>query len=168
MGVGKSSVGRLLAAELGRRFVDTDPEAEAIAGRSIEACFAAGDEACFRDAEAAAVAAALEGEPAVIALGGGAMLREATRALLLERAVVVFLRVPWDEMGRWLPQMAATRPLLQGRSLEDIRRLYQARLGIYEQAHLTVTVPRTGPEDAAAAVLSALGAAAPDRQPHPM
>jgi len=160
MGVGKSSVGRLVAAELGRRFVDTDPEAEAIAGRSIEACFAAGDEAAFRDAEAAAVRAALSGPPAVVALGGGAMLRDDTRSLLLDRALVVFLHVPWSEMRTWLPQMVATRPLLQGRSLAEIRRLYRSRVGVYEQAHVKVTVPRTGAGDAARCVLDALRTAA--------
>ena len=164
MGVGKSSVGRLLAAELGRRFVDTDPEAEAIAGRSIDECFAAGDEAGFREAEAAAVRAALDGPPSVVALGGGAMLREDTRALLLDRAVVVFLHVPWAEMRAWLPAMVATRPLLQGRRLDEVERLYRGRLAVYEQAHLKVTVPRTGAADAARCVLQALGTAvAPGR-----
>ncbi len=156
MGVGKTSVGRLLAAELGRPFVDTDPEAEAIAGRSIDECFQAGDEAAFRDAEARAVRDALDGDAAVIALGGGAMLREDTRALLLARAVVVFLHVPWRQMEEWLPEMVATRPLLRGRTLAEVERLYRSRLDIYEQAHVRVSVPRTGAEDGARSVLRAL------------
>jgi shikimate kinase len=160
MGVGKTSVGRLLAAELGRPFVDTDPEAEAIAGRSIVECFGAGDEAGFREAEARAVRQALDGEMAVIALGGGAMLREDSRALLLARAVVVFLHVPWSEMESWLPEMVATRPLLQGRTLAEVERLYRSRLDVYEQAHVRVSIPRTGAEDAARAVLRELRASA--------
>jgi shikimate kinase len=156
MGVGKTSVGRLLAAELGRPFVDTDPEAEAIAGRSIVECFRAGDEAGFREAEARAVRRALDGEVAVIALGGGAMLREDSRALLLARSVVVFLHVPWSEMEGWLPEMVAARPLLQGRTLEEVERLYRSRVDVYEQAHVRVSIPRTGAEDAARCVLHAL------------
>jgi len=156
MGVGKSSVGRLLAVELGRPFVDTDPEAEAIAGRSIEDCFRSGEEAAFREAEALAVREVLAAGASVIALGGGAMLREDTRALLLQRAVVVFLHVSWSELRVWLPDLVATRPLLQGRSEEEVHRLYRSRLAIYRQAHLRVTVPRTGPEDAARRVLQAL------------
>src|SRR5215467_14400152 len=54
MGVGKSSVGRLVAAELGRPFVDTDDVAQSITGRSILDCFQSGDEAVFREAEARA------------------------------------------------------------------------------------------------------------------
>jgi shikimate kinase len=156
MGVGKSTVGRLLAAELGRRFVDTDPEAEAIAGRSIEECFRSGDEATFREVEALAVREALNGDASVIALGGGAMLREDTRALLLQRAVVVFLHVPWKELREWLPDMVATRPLLQDRSEDEVHQLYRSRLAIYRQAHLRVTVPRTSAEDATRRVLRAL------------
>jgi shikimate kinase len=156
MGVGKSTVGRLLAAELGRRFVDTDPVAEAIAGRSIEECFRSGDEASFREVEALAVRQALDGDASVIALGGGAMLREDTRALLLQRAVVVFLHVPWNELREWLPDMVATRPLLQGRSEEEVHRLYRSRLAVYRQAHLQVNIPRTSAEDAARCVLRAL------------
>jgi len=158
MGVGKTSVGRLLAAELGRPFVDTDPAAEAIAGRSIDECFRAGDEAGFREAEARAVREALDGDLSVIALGGGAMLRDDTRALLLARALVVFLHVPWSEMREWLPGMVSTRPLLQGRTPAEVRRLYRARLDIYQQAHVRVTVPRTGADDAAHSVLRALAA----------
>jgi len=163
MGVGKSSVGQLLASELGRRFVDTDPEAEAIAGRSILECFAAGDEPAFREAEASAVRAALAGPDSVIALGGGAMVRDDTRALLLERALVVFLHVPWSDMEEWLPRMVATRPLLQGRSLDEVHALYRSRLDVYGQAHLRVTVPRTGPADAARRVLEAVRTAAGPR-----
>src|SRR3989442_9907712 len=72
MGVGKSTVGRLLASELSRTFVDTDELVELNLGRSILECFQAGEEATFREVEAAAVREALDGEPSVIALGGGA------------------------------------------------------------------------------------------------
>ena len=91
MGVGKSTVGRLLATELSRSFVDTDEVAQLRIGRSIVECFQAGDEAIFREAEAEAVREALTGPPSVIALGGGATLREDTRALLLAKALLVYL-----------------------------------------------------------------------------
>lgn len=156
MGVGKSSVGRLLAAELGRRFVDTDEEAAVIAGRSIDDCFRSGDEAVFREAEAQAVRAALSGQAAVVALGGGAVLRDDVRGLLLERALLVFLEVPWDQMQAYLPELVATRPLLRGRSLDEVCRLYESRLDAYRQAHVHVVVARTSPADAARRVLEAL------------
>jgi shikimate kinase len=157
MGVGKTTVGQLLAARLEREFVDTDVEVERMAGRSIVECFQAGDEAHFRDLEARAVREAVAARPPrVVALGGGALLREDTRALLLADALLVFLHVPWAELLPYIPHMMETRPLLQGRSVEDIHDLYCRRLDVYRQAHLTVTVSRTDPDAALAAVLAAL------------
>jgi shikimate kinase len=158
MGVGKSTVGRLLATALSRSFVDTDEVAERRIGRSIVECFRAGDEAIFREAEAQAVRETLTGRPSVIALGGGATMREDTRALLLEKALLVHLHVPWDEVEKWISEYASTRPLLQGKSVEEIHELYLSRLAVYRQAHLQVTVPRTGPEDAVQSILEAAGA----------
>src|SRR5215472_16313608 len=87
MGVGKSSVGRLVAAQLGRPFIDTDEVAQSITGRSILDCFQSGDEAVFREAEARAVRQAVASGAAVIALGGGAVLRYDSLELLLEKAL---------------------------------------------------------------------------------
>jgi len=156
MGVGKSSVGRLVAAELGRCFVDTDEEAQAIAGRSIVDCFQSGDEAVFREAEAIAVRQAVAIGATVIALGGGAVLRDDSLTLLLDKTLLVYLHVPWSELEKWLPEMAATRPLLQGKTMPEIRQLYLSRLNTYRRAHLQVNVRRTSAEDAAGRVLRAL------------
>src|SRR5207244_12923230 len=98
------------------------------------------------------------GPPSVIALGGGATLREDTRALLLEKALLVHLHVPWSEVEKWISEYAATRPLLQGRSAQEIHELYLSRLAVYRQAHLQVPVPRTGPEDAVKSILEVVGA----------
>jgi shikimate kinase len=156
MGAGKTSVGRLLAEWLERRFLDTDDEAERLAGRSILDCFRAGDEALFRDCEAAAVRAAVNDVGMVIALGGGAMLREDTRRLLLDRTLVVHLHVPWHRVRERLPELVGARPLLQGRTEAEVEGLYRARLSVYSQAHLEIRVPPGGPEVAARRVIRAL------------
>ncbi|MER3452509.1 MAG: hypothetical protein C4344_02140, partial [Acidimicrobiia bacterium] len=92
MGVGKTSVGRLVAARLGREFVDTDAAVQVRTGRSVRELFESFGEAAFRDAESEALAAALgRSEPAVIAAGGGAVLRRENRELLAG-ATVVWLR----------------------------------------------------------------------------
>jgi len=156
MGVGKSSVGRLVAAELGRCFVDTDEEAQSIVGRSIVDCFQSGDEAVFREAEAMAVQQAVATGAGVIALGGGAVLRDDSLTLLLDKTLLVYLHVPWSELRDWLPQMAATRPLLQGKTIPEIHRLYLSRLSTYRRAHLQVWVRRTSAAEAARRVLRAL------------
>jgi shikimate kinase len=167
MGVGKSTVGRLLASELSRPFVDTDEVVELNLGRSIVECFQSGDEAVFREAEAEAVSRALSAEPSVIALGGGAPIRDDTRALLLEKAVLVHLYVPWVEVRKWIAEYASTRPLLQGRPTREIRALYLARLAVYRQAHLEVRVPRTSPEDACLRIVGALQAGRGRGRPRP-
>ena len=156
MGVGKSSVGRLVAAALGRPFIDTDEEAQSIAGRSIVDCFQSGDEAVFREAEARAVRQAVATDAAVIALGGGAVLRNDSLSLLLDETLLVYLHVPWSELREWLPEIAGTRPLLQGRTVGEIHQLYRSRVSTYRRAHLRVWVRRTSSEEAARRVLRAL------------
>jgi shikimate kinase len=156
MGVGKSSVGRLVAAQLGRPFIDTDDVAQSITGRSILDCFQSGDEAVFREAEARAVRQAVASGAAVIALGGGAVQRDDSLELLLEKALLVYLHVPWSELREWLPEMAESRPLLQGRTIGEMHQLYRSRVSTYRRAHLRVWVRRTSPEEAARRVLRAL------------
>ena len=78
MGAGKSNVGKRLAAQLEMPFIDTDDEIELAAGCSIEDIFEEHGEAYFRDGERRVIARLLEGEPAVMATGGGAFMNEET------------------------------------------------------------------------------------------
>jgi shikimate kinase len=86
MGSGKSTVGPLLAARLGWRFVDVDDVIEAEAGTKITELFAKYGEAAFRRREHEAIARLAEGEELVLALGGGAIETEEVRTLLLGSA----------------------------------------------------------------------------------
>src|SRR5258707_12544096 len=74
MGVGKSSIGRRLAARLGVPFVDADAEIEKAAGMSIADIFARHGEADFRSGEARVIPRLLDGGPQVLATGGGAVM----------------------------------------------------------------------------------------------
>ena len=152
MGVGKSSVGRHLAAILGRRFVDTDADVERRSGQSIGDLFAQG-EAGFRELEAHAVELALDHDPPqVIALGGGAFAQPALRQLILDRAVVVHLYTPWSVMRHLLGELSRDRPLIQARTAAQSQDLFLARAASYRRAHLRVDIPRHGPLEAAQAV----------------
>jgi len=93
MGVGKTTVGRLLAAHLGWRHVDVDDEVVRTAGRSIDELWRHGGEAAFRAAERAALADVLDGDgPAVVSVGGGAPLAEDNRARMRAAGINVWLR----------------------------------------------------------------------------
>src|SRR5437588_10073134 len=79
MGAGKSTIGRRLAARLCLPFLDADSEIEAAAGMSIPDIFEAHGEPHFRDGEARVIARLLESSPAVLATGGGSLMRAETR-----------------------------------------------------------------------------------------
>lgn len=155
MGVGKSSVGRLLAEVLERPFHDTDGYIEEAAGRSVDSFFP-DDEREFRRREAEAVEYILARGPSVIALGGGALLNEQSRRRLREKSLLVHLHVSWRELSAHIPALIATRPLLRGKTLAEIHRMYLIRLASYRQAALRITVGRRGTAEAAADVLRAL------------
>jgi shikimate kinase / 3-dehydroquinate synthase len=126
MGAGKSTVGREVALLTDRRFLDTDAEIERLHG-PIPALFERGEPE-FRAIEEAVVGEALrEPEPGVIALGGGAVLSEATRKLLPRRALTVWLQV--DPETAWERVRGADRPLAQEEAA--FRRLYEARAPVY-------------------------------------
>src|SRR4051812_41592085 len=87
-GTGKSTVGRLVAARLGWAFVDADERLEGVAGRSVSELFAVEGEPAFRDRESVVLAELSQREKAVVATGGGVVLRPANRALLATGFVV--------------------------------------------------------------------------------
>jgi shikimate kinase len=135
MGAGKSTVGRLLAAELGWQFVDVDAEVEERYGSSIAQIFAEAGEAEFRRRESAAIARALGRGQVVIALGGGAP-EALTNRLLLEqtaRTAVVFLDAPFGVLFDRcvLQEGAAIRPLLM--NAEAAAERFRQRAPIYRR-----------------------------------
>src|SRR5213080_3930046 len=90
MGVGKSTIGRRLSSRLRLPFVDADVEIEAAAGMSIPDIFETHGEPHFRDGEARVIARLLDSGPAVLATGGGAFMREETRARIAAKAVSIW------------------------------------------------------------------------------
>src|SRR5215218_9277728 len=125
-GSGKSSAGRLLAESLGWRFVDAHEELQRRAGRTVREVFAAEGEAGFREREAALLAELCALEQAVIATGGGAVLRADNRARLREAGPVVWLTADVDTLWSRIDADAAsaeTRPALLGGGREEVERV---------------------------------------------
>jgi len=148
MGVGKSSIGRRLGARLGIAFVDADAEIERAAGMSIADIFARHGEDAFRSGEARVIARLLSGGPQVLATGGGAVMNAATRALIREKGVSIWLAAEFDLLMRRISKRKADRPMLQTADpAATLRELLAEREPIYAQADLTVQ-SRDVPHDA--------------------
>ncbi len=139
MGAGKSAVGRRVAARLNVPFIDADNEIEAAAGCSIEEIFARHGEAAFRDGERRVVARLLETEPVhVLATGGGAFLDPATRALVGEKAISVWLRAELDVLFERVSRRSH-RPLLKTADPKGtMAELITLRYPIYAEADIIV------------------------------
>jgi shikimate kinase len=154
-GAGKSTVGQLVADDLGVPFRDTDADIVVTAGKPIPDIFIDDGEDVFRALERTAVSAALESFNGVLALGGGSILAESTRAMLRGHTVV-FLSVELsDAVSR--VGLGAGRPLLTVNPRATLKYLLDQRRPLYEEV-ATVTVRTDGrePADIAAEVLGAI------------
>jgi len=143
-GGGKSTVGRQLARALSRRFIDTDTEVERRIGGTIREFFDRAGEEAFRDLEEEVVGTLMSNSPdAVVATGGGSILRASNRAVLRDHAVVFYLRATPEELFRRL-RRDTQRPLLQVRDpLRRLRELFAERDPLYrETAHYVVDTGR--------------------------
>ncbi|MGY6552355.1 MAG: shikimate kinase [Erythrobacter sp.] len=146
MGVGKSTVGRRLAALLGRGFVDADDAIAAAAQLSIPEIFEQFGEAYFRDGERRVIARLIEEGHGVIATGGGAFVDNATRALILERAIAVWIDCDIDTLVQRTARRD-NRPLLKnGNPREILTWLAETRRPFYAEAPIRV-FSENGPHD---------------------
>ena len=157
MGAGKTTIGRLLARKLGKRFIDSDHEIEARTGASIPWIFEIEGEQSFRRREAEVIRDLTAQQGIVLATGGGAILNDASRAYLKARGTVVYLRTTVNNI------MARTandknRPLLQTadprRRLEELAR---QREPLYQDvAHLVIDTGRPNVQSMVHTILAQL------------
>ena len=138
MGVGKTTVGRRLAKKLGVPFTDADEEIEKAADLTVAEIFARFGEDYFRDGERRVIARLIEGEPQVIATGGGAFMNDETRQLILQHTTAIWLDADIETLVKRVGRRD-TRPLLQNGDPEKILRdLATKRNPIYAQAPIHV------------------------------
>ncbi|GAA2699266.1 shikimate kinase [Actinoplanes palleronii] len=154
-GAGKTTIGEAVAAALGLTFVDTDALIEARAGKPIPDIFIDEGEPVFRALEREVVAEALTSFPGVLALGGGAILDEATRKLLHDHTVV-FLSVELSDAIKRVG-LGGGRPLLAMNPRATMKYLLEQRRPLYtEIATHTITTDARDPAEIAAEVATLL------------
>jgi shikimate kinase len=156
-GSGKSTVARLLAHELGWKWLDADEELEKRSGQSIRAIFAAEGEAAFRDKESAVLAELCRIPRHIIATGGGVVLRPANREQMRASGRVVWLTADVETLWQRLQADASTasrRPPLTVGGREEIEEVMRIREPLYRQcADLIVETTARSPAEAAAEIV---------------
>ncbi|MFP3872943.1 MAG: shikimate kinase AroK [Thiohalophilus sp.] len=131
MGAGKTTIGRQLAQDLGKEFIDSDHEIEARTGVNIPLIFELEGEAGFREREAAMLDELTGRDNVVLATGGGAVLREENRRHLKQRGTVVYLQANVKQLLE-RTRKDKNRPLLQTDDPEArLTRLLQEREPLY-------------------------------------
>ncbi len=158
MGAGKTTIGKVLAKELAYEFWDSDKEIERRSGANIPWIFDVEGEAGFREREANVIKELCELDRAVLATGGGAMMRPENREAVTGRGFVVYLNTSVEQQFK-RTQKDKNRPLLQGK--EDpkavLQRLYTLRDPIYrEVADLIVDTDRKSQKTIVKTIVSAM------------
>lgn len=147
MGAGKTTIGRLIAKQLGMDFYDSDHEIELKTGVKIPLIFELEGEEGFRKREAAIIEELSQIKNVVVATGGGAVLLPENRKFMKSNGKVIYLRGSVHDL--WLrTRNDKTRPLLQGTNIKQkLEQLYVERDPIYTA--LADCIVDTGPQSAA-------------------
>lgn len=154
MGAGKSTVGRILARRLGKRFVDTDHEIEKRNGVTIPVIFEIEGEEGFRRREQELLADLAQEQDLVLSTGGGIVLKPENREVLRNHGFVVYLNAR-PELLADRTKHDRTRPLLNVEDpLTRLRELHSVRDPLYrEVAHAVVETGRGAPQQVVQAIL---------------
>jgi shikimate kinase len=139
MGAGKTTVGQLLAKQLGYRFIDTDDLISKATHQSISDIFATEGEEAFRDIESQVLSQLCAYKKFVIATGGGIILKQMNWSYL-RHGIIIWLNVPVEELLNRLKE-DTTRPLLQHPDpLQQLQTLLEKRKSLYAQADLEIMI----------------------------
>ena len=138
MGVGKSTIGRLLAKRLKIKFVDVDRIIERNERKTIKQIFDENGETYFRKLEKKITLKLLKNKKVVVALGGGAFINDEIRNKVLKTSVSIWLKVSLDKLHKRY-RRNDKRPLLNKKKLDkEVRNIYLSRKKIYSLADFKI------------------------------
>lgn len=156
MGVGKTTIGKLVAEQLHREFIDVDEEIEKEYNMPITKIFDRIDEQAFREREKSLIKGLAEQSQKIISVGGGAFIQEEIRKVCLSSCIVIFLDLSFKNWKERLELILESRPVLQGKSIEEMEELFYKRQEFYSHHHLKMKVDNMDANAAASQVLVAL------------
>lgn len=157
MGVGKTTIGRLVGKKLYRDFIDVDEEIEKKYSMAIPAIFQQFGEEYFRKVEKEMIIDLLENTRLkIVSLGGGAYLDEEVRDACLSSGLVFLLDLSWDSWKDRIPLLIENRPLLQKKSLEEIEALFLKRRDAYSLHHSKISTNNLDPEAVADEIVNSV------------
>ena len=154
MGSGKTTVGHLLASQLGYRFCDSDVMIEQVAGKTINEIFAESGEAAFREIESQVLSELSAYTKLVIATGGGVVIKPINWSYL-HHGLIVWLDAPVEVLIERLKE-DTTRPLLkQADPAQTLHQILEQRRGLYAEADLHIRIDaRDTPEQIASQIVT--------------
>ncbi len=131
-GSGKSSLGKRLAGRLGVPYVDTDTLIAEKTGMTVQQIFDGPGEQAFRNAETNVLASLVDQQPAIVSTGGGMVMREENRRIMQNHGVIILIDRPLQDILSDIK--LDRRPMLALKGIEEVPRLYEARIDTYRKA----------------------------------
>jgi shikimate kinase len=156
MGVGKTTIGELVAKKLYRDFVDIDKEIEKEYNMPTSEIFKTVGEKVFREKEKSIINHFSNQRLKIISVGGGAFLQEEIRKICLSNCIVFYLDLSWESWKERISLIIDSRPVLQGRTLDEIEELFYSRQEIYSQHHSKVETDNLDIESVADFIVDSL------------
>lgn len=149
MGAGKTTIGKLLAKKLNREFIDIDEEIEREFDMPVSQIFNNIGEKAFREREKELIASLTEKQLKIISVGGGAFLQQEIRQLCLASSIVIFLDLSFERWKDRIDLIIVSRPVLHGKSIEEMEKLFYNRQEIYANHHLKIASDNKDAEEIA-------------------
>jgi shikimate kinase len=159
MGAGKTTIGRLVANNLCRNFIDIDEEIEKEYDMPVSEMFNKIGEKAFRDREKSLITGFCEQKLQIVSVGGGAFLQEEIREVCLSNCIVIFLDLSWEGWKDRLSLIIDSRPVLQGKSIDEIEELFYKRQSIYSHHHMKIDTDNKNEEQIVDDIVQSLRAA---------